>query len=183
MTDERQSDWPVWATEAVEIKAADPAWERQGEEEAERLGKLLAPYGVREVEHIGSTSVPGLPAKPILDLMAKIPSYDELNAVIERLRQEDWHYVPAELDGHGWRRFFVKVERDRRKCHLHLMQEHEERWDVQLRFRDLMRRRPNAVERYGKLKRELAERYNNDREAYTRAKSEFIESVLADVDS
>ncbi|WP_172251360.1 GrpB family protein [Saccharibacillus deserti] len=175
---EQSNDWPIWATEAVEIKPSNPAWAAAGKWEAEHLHKLLSPHGVREVEHIGSTSIPGLPAKPILDLMAKIPSYDQLEAVIARLQQEDWHYVPLELDGHEWRRFFVKVESDRRKCHLHLMQEHEERWDIQLRFRDLMRQQPESVRQYAELKRDLAGRYTDDREAYTRAKSGFIENVL-----
>lgn len=175
---EPQNDWPIWATEAVEIKPGDDTWAAKGQAEAEQLHRLLSPYGVREIEHIGSTSIPGLPAKPILDLIAKIPSYDELEAVIARLQQEDWHYVPLALDGHEWRRFFVKVENDRRKCHLHLMREHEARWDVQLRFRDRMRQQPESVRQYAELKRDLAERYTDDREAYTRAKSEFIESVL-----
>ncbi|GGO01203.1 GrpB family protein [Saccharibacillus kuerlensis] len=180
MTNEQPNDWPVWATESVEIKSADPAWVEKGKAEAARLRELLASYGVSEVEHIGSTSIPGLPAKPILDLMAQIPSYAQLEVVIQHLSEEDWHYVPAELDGHEWRRFFVKVENDRRKCHLHLIQEHEERWHVQLRFRDVLRQRPDLVGEYAQLKMELAERYRDDREAYTQAKSVFIGRVLAD---
>ncbi|MDO3412502.1 hypothetical protein QWJ34_22245 [Saccharibacillus sp. CPCC 101409] len=67
--------------------------------------------------------------------------------VAARLSGESRHYVPSELDSHDWRRFFVKVENDRRRCHLHLM-------------------------------RELAERFRDDREACTRAKSRFIQEVL-----
>ncbi|OWA37672.1 hypothetical protein B9G55_06395 [Saccharibacillus sp. O16] len=182
MTHESQEDWPIWATEAVEIQPANPEWLERGREEAARLRALLAPYGVDEVEHIGSTSIPDLAAKPILDVMAKIPSYAQLEEVVETLAAEDWHYVPVELDGHEWRRFFVKVKQDRRKCHLHLIPQHEQRWDIQLRFRNVMRQRPDAVERYGQLKQQLAEQYRNDREAYTRAKSEFIQHVLTEAE-
>ncbi|MDO3412475.1 GrpB family protein [Saccharibacillus sp. CPCC 101409] len=171
-------DWPVWATEAVHIEAYNPDWRAKGERETKRLAELLRPYGVREIEHMGSTSVPGLSAKPIIDLMARIPDYGELDSVIEALSAEDWHYVPPELDGNEWRRFFVKVKSDKRQCHLHLMREDEEHWDRQIAFRDKLRRNPELAGAYDRLKQELAERYQSDREAYTRAKSEFVQNVL-----
>lgn len=173
-------DWPVWATEEIEIKAADPSWLEKGAEEAARLKKLLADYRVNDIEHIGSTSIPGLPAKPILDVMARIPSYGELEAIITELAAHDWHYVPPELDGVPSRRFFVKVKNDKRQCHLHLMLQNEEKWDKQLRFRDILRLRPERVQEYAELKSKLAEHYKNDREAYTRAKTDFVQRVLSE---
>lgn len=173
-------DWPVWATEAIEIKVADPEWLSKGETEASRVRDLLAEYEVDAVEHIGSTSIPGLPAKPILDLMARIPSYDELESVIAKLGEHDWHYVPPELDGVPSRRFFVKVKQDKRECHLHLMRPGEAKWDRQLRFRDILRERPELAKQYAELKTDLAERHGDDREAYTRAKTDFVQRVLSE---
>lgn len=60
---EHQEDWPVWATEAVTIVDADPGWHDKGIQEANELGLLLSSYGVSQIEHIGSTSIPGLAAK------------------------------------------------------------------------------------------------------------------------
>ncbi|MEJ8302755.1 GrpB family protein [Saccharibacillus sacchari] len=172
-------EWPIWATEAIEIKPADPLWIAKGAEEAAQLKKLLSDYQVSEIEHMGSTSIPGLPAKPILDLMARIPSYHELGDIIAALAAHDWHYVPPELDGVPSRRFFVKVKSDKRHCHLHLMLHNESKWDRQLRFRDILRERPDLVDEYAELKTKLADEHKDDREAYTRAKTDFVQRVLA----
>lgn len=176
-------NWPVWATEPVEIKTPDPAWLKKGCYEVNRLREHLSQYGVSEVEHIGSTSIPNLPAKPIIDLMAKISSYGDLEEIATKLRPDSWNYVPPELDGQEWRRFFVKVKNDRRECHLHLMLENEERWEKQLQFRDILRENPNLIRQYADLKRKLAEEYKGDREAYTEAKTDFIKSVLESIDN
>ncbi|MCQ4085356.1 GrpB family protein [Saccharibacillus sp. JS10] len=178
MTNNHNPEWPVWATESVEIKPFDSEWLAKGNVEGKHLHQLLKPYGVNVVEHIGSTSVQGLPAKPILDLMAEIPSFDELDKVVAALLEQDWHYVPPELDGIPSRRFFVKVKQDKRQCHLHLMLPGEERWERQLRFRDILRNRPHFVTEYAHLKMQLAERHKDDREAYTRAKTDFVARVL-----
>ncbi|CAM4008013.1 HAD-IIIA family hydrolase [Saccharibacillus endophyticus] len=171
-------DWPAWATEVIEIKPADPIWLEKGTQEAEHVKKLLSVHRISEVEHIGSTSIPGLPAKPILDLMARIPSYDELDDVIAALAAQDWHYIPPELDGVPSRRFFVKVKNDKRQCHLHLMLPNEEKWDKQLCFRNILRERPDLIQEYAELKSKLAEHYKDDREAYTHAKTDFVQRVL-----
>ncbi|WP_123043626.1 GrpB family protein [Cohnella candidum] len=177
------SNWPVWATESVEIKTPDPVWLEKGRYEVNRLREHLSPYGVSEVEHIGSTSIPNLPAKPIIDLMAKISSYDEIEKIAASLKAVNWNYVPPELDGQEWRRFFVKVKNDKRECHLHLMLENEERWEKQLLFRNLLRENPDWTWQYGELKKKLAEDYKEDREAYTEAKTDFIKSVLESIDN
>ncbi|MGG4146888.1 YfiT family bacillithiol transferase [Paenibacillus algorifonticola] len=177
----KANSWPVWATEPVEIKSPDPAWLVKGTQEVNRLREILYPFGVREIEHMGSTSIPNLPAKPIIDMMAKIKSFNDVEKVIESLNADHWNYVPPELDGHEWRRFFVKVKNDRRDCHLHLMLEDEEHWEKQIKFRNKLREQPNLAEQYAELKRKLAEENREDREAYTEAKTDFIKSILGRV--
>ncbi|WP_026691359.1 GrpB family protein [Alteribacter aurantiacus] len=169
---------PVWAFETIEIKNPDPLWKDKGIQEREELYKILSAFDVKQVEHIGSTAIPNLPAKPIIDLMASIPSFDPINKIAEHLLFHDWHYVPPELDKKRWRRFFVKVKNDKRAAHLHLMQEGEERWEKQLQFRNRLRTNAHLVEEYAAIKSQLAQKYCNDREGYTKAKTEFINKVL-----
>ncbi|OAT81949.1 hypothetical protein A6P54_10595 [Bacillus sp. MKU004] len=171
-------DIPVWAYEKIELKNPDPLWMDKGNQEKEELFHLLSRFDVKQVEHIGSTAIPHLPAKPIIDLMASVSSFEEVDQIAERLSLHQWHYVPPELDKQSWRRFFVKVENDKRTAHLHLMLEGEERWEKQLIFRDKLRENPHLMEEYAKIKYKLAQEFQDDREKYTEAKAEFIGKVL-----
>ncbi|MDR4936362.1 GrpB family protein [Rossellomorea marisflavi] len=169
---------PLWAYETIEIEDPDPDWMDQGIQESKELLQILSAWGVREVEHIGSTAISDLPAKPIIDFMASISSFEDIDGVVGNLSLSDWHYVPPELDKHHWRRFFVKVENDKRVAHLHLMQEGEERWGEQLEFRNRLRADGHLADQYAALKRRIAKEFNHDREKYTEAKTAFINKVL-----
>lgn len=142
----------------------------------------LKPWLDGEVQHVGSTAVPGLPAKPIVDLLAPIVSVFESEAADRTLRDAGWQLVPAELDQRSWRRFYILPEAARRIAHLHLLERQHIRWQQTLAFRDALRGQPVLVEAYAALKRDLARQHRDDREAYTAAKTEFIERVLHDVE-
>jgi GrpB-like predicted nucleotidyltransferase (UPF0157 family) len=173
---------PPWAYERPELHPHDPSLTARAVAERERLLALLAPWLVDGVEHVGSTAVPGLDAKPIIDLMA---SARDLDVVVvqadEPLTAEGWHYVPPELDGRPWRRFFVKPDASgqHRVAHLHVIQAGHPRWAEQLTFRDALRRDAGLARRYGDLKRRLAAAHADDREAYSDAKASFIADALA----
>jgi GrpB-like predicted nucleotidyltransferase (UPF0157 family) len=169
---------PVWAYETVELKKPDPMWKDKGIQEREELYDVLSSFGVKEVEHIGSTAIPNMPAKPIIDVMAMVPSFEQISKIAETLSSFNWHYVPPELDKQPWRRFFVKVKNDKRAAHLHLMLEGEDRWEKQIIFREKLRTNPQLAEEYAVIKSRLAQVFNNDRERYTEAKTEFINKVL-----
>jgi GrpB-like predicted nucleotidyltransferase (UPF0157 family) len=169
---------PVWAYEKIEVKKPDPNWKEKGTREIEGLAILLSSFGVKQVEHIGSTSIPNLPAKPIIDLMASVPSFRHINTIEETLHAHDWHYVPPELDKQPWRRLFVKVENDKRIAHLLLIIDGEERWNQLLTFRDQLKANPYLVKEYADLKSHLAQAYVTDRERYTEGKTAFINKVL-----
>lgn len=173
-----ESTWPVWANEKIEIVDSDPKWVLTGIQEKARLLALLSSFGITEIQHYGSTSIPNLPAKPIIDLMTKMDTFKKIEEIATILESEGWNYVPPDLDGRKWQRFFVKVVNDKRVAHLHILIEGDERWDKHIRFRDLLRNNQQFVEEYAILKRSLAKKYNNDREAYTNAKKEFISNVL-----
>jgi GrpB-like predicted nucleotidyltransferase (UPF0157 family) len=174
------SHWPKWAVESIEIVPPNPEWIKAGRAEVKELMQRLSPFGVKEVEHVGSTAIRDLPAKPIIDVMAKISSFDEVEEVAEKLAEDGWHYVPVELDDRPWRRFFIKVENDRRVAHLHLMLEGEARWEQQLKFRDRLNGHPSLREEYAELKKRLANQFPDDREAYSDGKAAFIERVLGE---
>lgn len=172
------STWPAWATAQVEVQPADSRWRWLGERLRAELDATLTRWLTGPVEHIGSTSVPGLPAKPVLDVQAAVADLDCAPAVAEALAGSGWHLVPPELDARPWRRFLVQAADDVRVAHLHLMVGGTERWVEQLAFRDALRADPDLRQRYARLKQELAAAHVDDREAYTAGKADFIHIAL-----
>lgn len=164
----------------IELSAPDPDWPRRFEEEAASLRTILHDDLLIGLEHIGSTAVPELPAKPIIDIMGVIT---DLSGARERL------VGPLQAAGYAFwadnpatdRLFFVKglpPSAPRRTHHLHLM-EAGPAVHRHLAFRDYLRAHPEEARRYAALKAKLAERFRTDREAYTDAKAAYIESVVA----
>lgn len=172
------SHWPGWATARVEVRPADPLWQRRGEQLRQELDSQLAPWSAAPVEHVGSTAVPGLPAKPVLDLQAAVLDLGCAPEVAAALARDGWHLVPPELDARPWRRFLVQAASDVRLAHLHLMTLGSERWVAQLAFRDALRADVDLRQRYAALKQTLAVRHADDREAYSNAKSAFVRAAL-----
>jgi len=169
---------PAWATELVRVLPPDDAWLLRGELECRRLDAVLAAHLLAPVEHVGSTAVPGLPAKPILDLQAAVAELDLASTVATLLAPAGWHYVPTDLDARPWRRFFVQVEDGHRVAHLHLLTLRHPGWHQQLVFRDALRNDLELLRKYAALKTDLAAEHAEDREAYTAGKAEFVAAVL-----
>jgi GrpB-like predicted nucleotidyltransferase (UPF0157 family) len=170
---------PFWATESVDLVDADPSWTARGGQERNYLETLLAPWLTARIEHVGSTSIPGLMAKPIIDLQAPVADLTDPDPLAAALAPHDWHYVDPDLDQRPWRRFLVKVAGGRRSAHLHVMTPDSPRWYEQIAFRDALRADPSLTADYAALKRILAAKHTADREAYSAAKSDFIRMVLA----
>lgn len=170
---------PGWATEPVRVVDPDPDWPRQAAELREQLGGLLGRWLTTDIQHVGSTAVPGLAAKPILDLMAGVADLDQAPEIAVALAGHGWHYVPPELDARPARRHFVHVVGGHRHAHLHLMQPGTADWQRHLDFRDRLRDDPGLRDAYAALKQRLAVVHADDREAYTEAKSAFIAGALS----
>src|SRR5215470_13531018 len=122
---------PPWAHEVPELHPHDPRWGQRAQPEHDRLAELLEPWLVDGVEHVGSTAVPGLAAKPVIDLMASVGDLDVVAREASRLLAADgWCAVPPDLDGRPWRRFFVKPDASgrRRMAHLHMIPSGHVRW-------------------------------------------------------
>ena len=171
---------PEWAFEPVVILPYQSEWPTLAIDLI-RLIKGLAGTNLIEIEHIGSTSVPGLSAKPIIDLMAKFKNFESIDSFIadNLLQQPEWNFVPTELDERPWRRFCVMVKDSHRFAHLHLVPINSERWDQHIAFREILKKDEDLRNEYQDLKNRLAKELGNDREAYTEAKAQFIVKVLS----
>jgi GrpB-like predicted nucleotidyltransferase (UPF0157 family) len=171
--------WPAWATEPVRIVDHDPLWAARARRLAADVGGILRPWLADEVQHVGSTAVPGLVAKPVLDLLAPIAAFGQIAQSDPVLARAGWSLVPPELDERPWRRFHVLPDGVRRVAHLHLLAADHPKVEQTLRFRDALRADPELAAAYAQVKRRAAVTHADDREAYTRAKTAFVEDVLA----
>ena len=179
-------DPPAWAVEGVHLSAYDPAWPQRAAAFAAELRPVLDRWLLGPIEHVGSTAIPGIVAKPVIDLMAQASDTDAVvSAAGGALDELDWRYVPPELDGRPWRRFFAKVSADgqHRLAHLHLITAGAARWDQQLLFRDALRADPALRDEYATVKAKLASLHGADRERYTDEKAAFVTRVLRDLDA
>lgn len=162
--------------EEVRLVDYDVAWPARFAAERERLLGLF-PDRLLEIEHFGSTAVPGMPAKPIIDVLAGVKSMAVATALSEPIIEAGYttSAINAVFPDRHW---FMRVHDGRRTHHLHLVELGGTAWRDRLRFRDCLRTEPALAARYAALKAELAEVHRHDREAYTEAKGAFIASVL-----
>jgi GrpB-like predicted nucleotidyltransferase (UPF0157 family) len=161
---------------AVEIVPYDDAWPAAFEDERRTLLDAIAPWLAGPIEHIGSTAIPGLVAKPVIDIMAGVASLDASRAALPVLAGLDYCYFPYRPDSEHW---FCKPSPYFRTHHLHLVPFGSAQWTAAIAFRDYLRVHPETAAEYGSLKTRLAVEYRHDREAYTQAKSPFISQVTA----
>ena len=162
--------------EPIRVVVYDPRWPELFAEEAALLDEAIGPWIVGGIHHVGSTAVPGLDAKPIIDILAGVRSLEESGACFEPLARLDYVYAPYLHDEMHW---FCKPHPSRRTHHLHLVPTGSKRYRDELAFRDCLRADPKVANEYAALKRGLADRFEDDREAYTDAKGDFIGAVLA----
>ena len=137
----------VTASEPVELSPYSPLWPAVFEVEAERLAALFAGEDIA-IEHIGSTSVPGLGAKPIIDIMLGVPALAVIEARIEALAADGYRYVKEFEVAMPERRYFDKQEGHPGRFHLHGVVAGSPFWIRHLAFRDALRADPALAERY-----------------------------------
>lgn len=158
----------------VTVAPPDPAWPLAFEAERSRIRALLP--DARHIEHIGSTAVPGLPAKPILDIMLGVEDFDAALHWLQRLELLAYRHFPDVST--EWRLFMGHGEP--RMHHLHLVAFGGEEWRKLLGFRDRLRASAELRQAYAAEKLRLCARHEFDRAAYTAAKAPFILGVLRD---
>jgi GrpB-like predicted nucleotidyltransferase (UPF0157 family) len=166
-------DRPV-KDEAVTLRAYDPSWPDRFQLEAAALHKAIGPWITGGVHHIGSTAMPGMTAKPVIDIMVGVADLDESRPCIELLAPLDYCYAPYRDDVmHG----FCKPSPAKRTHHLHLVPTDSARFTDVLAFRDYLRTHAEAARQYENVKLELATRYADDRNAYTDGKSDMVAAL------
>ncbi len=141
------------------------------------LGALSS--NIIDLEHIGSTSIFDLAAKPIIDILIGVKTLGDAEKCISILEKMNYQYVPEFEDILPERRYFRKPPRgEGHDVHLHMTVLGSDFWKRQLLFRNFLRVHSDARDEYSKLKKKLAKKHRKDREAYTNAKEEFILKIL-----
>lgn len=158
----------------VKLITYDLSWPEEFAGELGRLRKIFG--GDIAIEHIGSTSIPGLTAKPIIDIQVGLPTLDDARRMVPQLIKLGYSYMP-ERDKPD-EVFMPKGPEELRTHYLHLVEMGGPRWNNTLMFRDYLRTHRDARDAYAHLKQELAWRYADNRPAYTDAKAAFITSIL-----
>lgn len=162
----------TWALELSPYHAAWPRWFAQ-----ERDNLLTYVPEIIEVEHIGSTSIPGLIAKPLIDMQASLRAMRDADAAIRRLLRLGYTYMPERV--YEERIFLPKGPEAERTHHLSLIEAGTTEWGLRPRFRDALRADTALRDQYQALKRRLLAEHAGDRAAYTDAKTAFVTRVLA----
>lgn len=159
----------------VYLNDYNPDWEKSYEYEKKRILDALGDKVVG-IEHIGSTSIKDLKAKPIIDIIVGVKNLDEVFYFVTPLRDIEYEYVPKpEFKA---RRFFRKGLYGQGTCHLHICEFNSSEWIEKILFRDYLRLHTHAAQEYVSLKKELASKYQFDRSTYTKKKEPFIKAII-----
>jgi GrpB-like predicted nucleotidyltransferase (UPF0157 family) len=164
------------SSDEVHLADYDPSWPQQYNKFARWLRDCLGDDVALRVEHYGSTAIPGMPAKPVIDVLVEVPSFAQAKArIVPRLDGPEWEYW-----WYSDHMVFIKRKTlmGQRTHHVHVAPRGHRLWEG-ITFRDYLRSHPQEASRYAALKRELAQGFREDREGYTQAKTAFVREVLA----
>lgn len=157
----------------VRLEPHHPDWKRLFEAEKGRLQKAVGKH-VCDIQHVGSTAIPGIPAKPIIDIGIGVDNFEEASICVEPIKALGYDYRGE--CGIPRRHFFVRGEP--RLFHIHMLEINGEEWDKHLLFRDYLVQHPEIAREYAKVKTGLAAEFANERENYTDGKAPFILEIL-----
>ncbi len=160
----------------VVIEPYDPSWPQRFAAASGTLNTVLRPWLAGQVAHIGSTAVPGLAAKPVIDILAPVRAVREASAAIPLLEADGWLLWRDDPD--GYRLWFLTPSPEHRTHHLQLIAVDAPQARTLLAFRDALRADDALAADYAALKFRLAAAHRADRDAYTEAKSQFVQRVL-----
>ncbi|MEI6519551.1 MAG: GrpB family protein [bacterium] len=157
----------------VKLSPFSPQWEKLYKIEEKRIADALGALAM-DIQHIGSTSIPGLSAKPVIDIAIMIPQISDLDKCIPLMESAGFEYLGD--FGLPGRNFFVLG--NPRTCHVHMVEKGSNHWKQWIIFRDYLVAHPDVAEKYDSLKKELAEKFPNDRESYLAGKAPLIAEIL-----
>ncbi len=160
------------------VVAYDPTWPDTFEAAKSQIHRAIAP-NIQTIHHVGSTSVPGLPAKPIIDILIGVNDWNNARVTVAPLERIGWEFRGQR--GIPRRHYFVmRIPDGRRTHHLHMLELSSAQYTEMLAFRDHLRTHPAAATEYATLKRRLADRPEPHRGAYQQAKAPFIQRILCE---
>ena len=162
--------------EKVEVADYDESWPAAFQTERKVLIAAIGEYVVGSIEHVGSTSVPGLSAKPIVDIQVGVASLDKSRSAFEALEEIGYCYDSA-VCPHTMH-FFDKRVQGKQPYNLQLIPYRSDCWNMRIAFRDYLRTHLDVAHEYADLKHELARRFRFDRKGYGKAKSSFIRRIV-----
>ncbi|TAI63042.1 GrpB family protein [Bradyrhizobium sp. Leo170] len=164
---------------SIVVSDYDPKWPTLFAQERTRIKNALGSFALA-IEHMGSTAVPGLPSKPIIDLLVGVPSLEEAKErCIEPIEVLGYICVPEYASWIPGELFFRKGPPGPWTHHVHLMEPSHPRWEALLVFRDYLRTHPDAARAYADIKRALAASSKDNIEAYRTGKNVFVEETTA----
>lgn len=167
-------------SEEISIVPYNPLWPDMFRKEEAFLRSVLPPSLIRRIEHFGSTAVPGLSAKPVIDILVEVTSLEATKQeIVPILEAHGYEYLwrPTIGDQPPWYAWFIKRDPSGvRTHHIHMVEADSELWD-RLYFRDYLRKFPQEAQRYEQLKNDLQKKYSHDRVKYTAEKSAYIREV------
>jgi len=158
----------------VELEPYQDEWQDHYETEVQRLTDIAGEW-LLDFEHIGSTAIEGMVAKPIIDILAIVEDLDDKNDLLPILKDHGYEQRPDEVKG---RLFLAKGPQTNRTHYLSLTEEGSDFHREKLAFRNYLRNHPEAAEQYASLKKRLVETHSEDRNKYTAEKGEFIQNIL-----
>ena len=161
----------------VQIVDYDPQWPRAFSEEEVRLNTALEGSG-QTIEHIGSTAVPALAAKPIIDIMIGLRSFESADPLVPSICKLGYTYVPQHEEVMPYRRFFKRLSQERATHHINMVRQGGQFWNRHLLFRDYLRTHTDVAMQYADLKKSLAQRDWKDGNEYASPKGAFIDEAL-----
>jgi GrpB-like predicted nucleotidyltransferase (UPF0157 family) len=159
----------------VKLVRYNPKWVEIYETEASALKKILRSH-ITGIEHVGSTSIPGMIAKPIIDIAVAVKDIGAVHEIIEIM--ESHKYIYRGEIGIPDRHLFVKGSETIRTHHIHLMPITHYQWETHRLFRDYLINHPESAKEYEKLKLGLQRQYSTNREKYLEGKAEFIQTII-----
>ncbi len=160
----------------VKLSPYNPKWPEIFKKEKKMLQKALGKM-IIDIQHVGSTAVSRIPAKPIIDIAVAVPelSRKEVEKYIEPLKKVGYEYRGEDRPREH---LFVKGGEEKRICHLHMVKFDSKAWKDYLLFRDYLRTHKKVAAKYTKLKLELAKKFSGNRKLYTTSKDNFIQKIL-----
>ena len=151
-------------------------WTQNAERTIQVLNRLLEPVAV-DIQHIGSTAIPSIHAKPIIDLVVGVRNLDDIAPYVELLKQHDFVFRGEDVAG---QLLFVMgdSEKDTRTHHIHVVRWNGAEWNNYINFRDYLNRFPDKAIEYDVCKKKLVAQFADDRGSYTTGKQELIDRLL-----